>query len=57
MQSKQLKVEMLGVQIILSYGSVQRFWSQSEPAADPLDIQIAIGKAKLGYYLLVAQKK
>jgi hypothetical protein len=32
------------------------FWSRSESAADPMDIQIAISKVKPGYYLLVAKK-
>ncbi len=47
----------LAAQLILSHGSLGNFLSCSEPAADPLDIQIAFGKARLGYYLLVAQKK
>ena len=43
-------------QLILAHGSMNEFWSQSEPTADPMDIQIAISKAKLGYFLLVAKK-
>jgi len=43
-------------QIILAHGSMSEFWSRTEPAADLMDIQIAISKAKLGYYLLIAQK-
>jgi arsenite methyltransferase len=50
-------LKVLAAQMILSHGSMQEFWSHSEPAADALDIQLAIGKAKLGYYLLVAGKK
>lgn len=46
----------LAGKMILAHGSMSGFWSRSEPAADPMDIQIAISKAKLGYYLLVAQK-
>jgi arsenite methyltransferase len=43
-------------QIILAHGSMNEFWSKSEPAADPFDIQIAISKARLGYFILVAGK-
>jgi arsenite methyltransferase len=50
-------LKYLAAQMILSHGSMREFWGHSEPAADPLDIQVAIGKAKLGYYLLVAGKK
>jgi hypothetical protein len=50
-------LKYLAAQMILSHGSMREFWGHSEPDADPLDIQIAIGKAKLGYYLLVAGKK
>lgn len=46
----------LAGELILAHGSLSGFWNQSEPAADPLDIQIAIGKARLGYFLLIAQK-
>jgi len=46
----------LAAQIALAHGSASQFWTRSEPAADPLDIQIALSKAKLGYYLLVAKK-
>ena len=49
-------LKYLAAQMILFHGSMGEFWSKSEPAADPLDIQIAIRKAKLGYFLLVAQK-
>lgn len=47
----------LAAQMILSHGSLGEFWSCAEPAADPWEIQIALGKAKIGYYLLVAEKK
>jgi SAM-dependent methyltransferase len=50
-------LKYVAAQMILSHGSMREFWGHSEPAADPLDIQVAIGKAKLGYYLLVAGKK
>lgn len=46
----------LAAQMIFSQGSMCEFWRCSEPAVDPMDIQIAISKAKLGYYLLVAMK-
>ncbi|MEI6289608.1 MAG: DVU_1556 family methyltransferase [Chloroflexota bacterium] len=36
--------------------SAGKFWSQAEPAADPMDILIACSKAKIGYFLLTAQK-
>jgi len=50
-------MKYLAAQITLAHGSMSRFWSRSEPAADPLDIQIAVSRAKLGYYLLVATKR
>jgi len=43
-------------QMILSHGSMNEFWSQSEPEVDPMELQLAVRKAKLGYCLLVAQK-
>jgi SAM-dependent methyltransferase len=43
-------------QIILTHGSMNEFWNISEPAVDLMDIQIAISRAKLGYYLLIARK-
>lgn len=43
-------------QITLTHGSMNRFWGHSDPAADPMDIQIAISKANLGYYLCIAKK-
>jgi len=48
-------LKYLAAQMVLAHGSMSEFWSKSEPAANPLDIQIAISKAKLGYYILVAQ--
>lgn len=48
-------LKYLAAQMVLAHGSMSEFWSKSEPAADPLDLQIAISKARLGYYLLVAQ--
>jgi arsenite methyltransferase len=52
--SKMLKY--LAAQMILSHGSMNEFWSQSESEANPMDIQSAVRDAKLGYYLLVAKK-
>jgi arsenite methyltransferase len=46
----------LSRQITSAHGSLGAFWIQSEPEVNPLDLAIAIGKAKLGYFLLVAQK-
>ncbi len=46
----------LAAQMILAHGSMSEFWSRSEPAADPMETQIAISTAKLGYYLLAAKK-
>jgi len=43
-------------QLILAHGSMNEFWTRSEPETDPFDLQIAISKAKVGYYLLVARK-
>jgi len=49
-------LKYLAAQIILSHGSMVDFWRQSEPTADPMEIQQAIQKVELGYYLLVAEK-
>lgn len=49
-------LKCLAAQIILSHGSMDEFWSCSESSTPPMDIQIAISKAKLGYYLLAAKK-
>jgi len=49
-------LKYLAGQLILAHGSMGGFWSRSEPSADPVDIQIAISKANLSYYLLVARK-
>jgi arsenite methyltransferase len=49
-------LKYLAAQMILAHGSMSEFWSKSEPQADPFDLQIAISKAKLGYYLLIARK-
>jgi SAM-dependent methyltransferase len=49
-------LKYLAGQIALAHGSMSEFWSRSEPASDPMNIQIAISKAKLGYFLLLAQK-
>jgi hypothetical protein len=50
-------LKYLAAQMILAHGSMSEFWCRSEPHADPFELQIAISKAKLGYYLLVAQKQ
>jgi arsenite methyltransferase len=49
-------LKYLAAQIIFSHGSMDEFWCCSESGIDPMDIQIAIRKAKLGYYLLAAKK-
>jgi hypothetical protein len=49
-------LKYLAAQMILAHGSMSEFWNMAEPAANPMDLQIAISKAKLGYYLLVARK-
>ncbi len=46
----------LAAQMILSNGSMDEFWGGSESVVNPMDIQVAIRKAKLGYYLLAAKK-
>ncbi len=43
-------------QAVRRYGSASEFWQQAEPEADPLDVLIAISRARLGYYLLIARK-
>jgi ubiquinone/menaquinone biosynthesis C-methylase UbiE len=48
-------LKYLTEQLILAHGSMRQFWCSSEAAADPMDLQIAISRAKLGYYLLVAR--
>lgn len=52
--SQELKT--LAAQLIFSHGSLNEFWSRSTPAADPMELQLAIRKAKLGYFLLAAKK-
>jgi arsenite methyltransferase len=47
----------LATQITLAHGSMSHFWNCSAPAANPMDVQIAVNKAKLSYYLLVAMKR
>ncbi len=43
-------------QAVLAHGSASELWRQAEPAADAMDVIIAIHNARLGYYLLVARK-
>ena len=47
-------IKVLAAQMIMAHGSMHEFWSKSEPEADPFELQLALSKAKLGYYLLVA---
>jgi SAM-dependent methyltransferase len=49
-------LKYLAAQMILSHGSMADFWRQSEPTVDPMEIQQALQKVELGYYLLVAEK-
>jgi len=49
-------LKTLAKQMVCCHGSTNGFWSVSEPAVDLMDVQIALSKAKLGYYLLVARK-
>jgi ubiquinone/menaquinone biosynthesis C-methylase UbiE len=49
-------LKYLAAQMILSHGSLSEFWSCTEPAADPAEIQMAIGRAKLGYYVCVLRR-
>jgi hypothetical protein len=43
-------------QMIFAHGSMREFWSQAEPGANPMELQLAVSKARLGYHLLVAIK-
>ncbi len=44
-------------QLIWQHGSMQQFWCRaSSQADDPIQIQAAMTQAKLGYFLLIAQK-
>lgn len=52
--SQELKT--LAAQLIFSHGSLNEFWSRSTPAANPMDMQLAARKARLGYFLLAAKK-
>lgn len=49
-------LKYLAAQLVLVHGSTTEFWNRAEPAADSMDLQIALSKAKLGYFLLVAEK-
>lgn len=48
-------LKYLTAQIIWEHGSLSKFWRQAVPGVDPVEIQNAVSKAKLGYYLLVAR--
>lgn len=51
------RVRELTGRIVFSMGSMASFWQQTAPVqVDPFDLQIAIGRAKPGYFLLVARK-
>jgi len=50
------KLKYLVAQLIFSHDSMENFWKQSEPDSDPREIQTALRKAELGYFLLVAEK-
>lgn len=43
-------------QMILSFGSTGEFWSRAEPEVDPFELQTVLRRAKLGYYILTAEK-
>jgi arsenite methyltransferase len=43
-------------QLTSAHGSISQFWRLSEPAADPLDIFLALNQAKLGYFCMVCSK-
>ncbi len=49
-------IKGLTSQMIGSCCPASEFWQQAEPAADPMEILIACSKAKIGYFLLTAQK-
>jgi len=49
-------LKTLATQMVLAHGSMSEFWSKSAPQSDPFDLQIAISRASLGYYLLAARK-
>lgn len=49
-------LKTIAAQMILAHGSLNEFWSKSEPQANLFDLQIAISRAKLGYFVLVAQR-
>jgi arsenite methyltransferase len=50
-------LKYIAAQMILSRGSMTDFWRDSEPSANPQEIQVAIKRAMLGYYLMIAEKK
>ena len=49
-------IKTLSGKIYGTHGAYSQFWSSAEPAVDPLDTVITLSRAKLGYYLLLAQK-
>jgi ubiquinone/menaquinone biosynthesis C-methylase UbiE len=44
-------------QLVFTHGSMESFWSQSEPDVDPRIISAAIKQAKPGYILVIARKE
>ena len=46
----------LACQINGCQGSAAGFWQEAEPQSDPFEIIIAISRAKLGYFTLIAEK-
>lgn len=48
-------LKYLIAQMIWQHGSLNKFWNQAVPGVDPLEVQNAVNKARLGYYLLVAR--
>ena len=49
-------ISALSAAICKPTGSAAGFWSKAEPAVDPFDLQIALARAKLGYFILIATK-
>jgi SAM-dependent methyltransferase len=47
----------LTAQLIMSHSSIEQFWCQmSSGTVDPVEIRVAITRARPGYYLLIASK-
>ena len=51
------RLKQLISQLVGAHGSMQAFWSQSiADEINPFDLQLAIARARPGYYLMIAQK-